>query len=267
MRNVLSAPQPASWSIAAAGLFGLVALVAASPTHPIYDEAWFVATVGLFQRHGLSLTFLREFPGAAGPTFTIVFAGINDLFGLAFPWLRLVNVFLLVATAAAIWRCLALTRPAQSEPAATAAMLIVLPTVGVAAGMALTEMAAAFFVVLSLELLAQALAARPWPAVAWCAASGLSLAAAILGRQNYLVVLPCLGLAISWCDGAPDRDRTWRVAIIAAVAVATVTPVFAVWGGLVPPRTAWSTSGLAPGNIIRGAGYAGVIVLLLAPAI
>ena len=53
----------------------------------------------------------------------------------------------------------------------------------------------------------------------------------------------------------------------AAVEFAMVTPVFAVWGGLVPPRTAWSTAGLAPDNVVRGAGYAGVIVLLLAPAV
>jgi len=254
-------------SVTAATVLALVALIAVSPPHPIYDEAWFAATVGLLQRDGLSLTFLREFPGAAGPTFTVFFGGINGLYGLAFPWLRLVNAVLLVATAAAIWRCLALTRRAQSEPAAKAAMLIVLPTAGVAAGMALTEMVAAFFVASSMALLAQALAARPWAAVAWCAASGMTLAAAILGRQNYLVVLPCLALAIGWHDGAPRRSQSWRVAIIAAVAVAMVLPAFVVWGGLVPPRTAWSTSGLAPGNIIRGAGYAGVIVLLLAPAI
>lgn len=261
------ATRPASFSVAAAAILALVALIAISPPHPIYDEAWFAATVGLLQRDGLSLTFLREFPGAAGPTFTVFFAGINDIYGLAFPWARLVNAVLLVAAAAAIWRCLALARPPPSEPALTAATLIVLPTAGVAAGLALTEMTAAFFAVLSVALLAQALAGRPWPAVAWCAVSGLTLAAAILGRQNYLVLLPCLALAVSWRDGAPGRSQIWRVAIIAAIAVAMVTPVFVVWGGLVPPRTAWSASGLAPGNIIRGAGYAGVIVLLLAPAI
>ncbi|MCW5691560.1 MAG: hypothetical protein KIT48_04280 [Pseudolabrys sp.] len=245
----------------------MVALVAVSPAHPIYDEAWFVATVRLFQRDGFSLTFLREFPGAAGPTFTVVFAGINDLFGLAFPWLRLVNVVLLVATALSLWRCLALTRPASQEPALTAATLIVLPTVGVAAGMALTEMTAAFFAIAGLALLTQAFTAPRSVAIAWCAASGLTLAAAILGRQNYLVLLPCLALAVRWHDGAPDRDQTWRVALVAIIAVVMVTPVFAVWGGLVPPRTAWSSSGLAPDNVVRGAGYAGIIVLLLTPAI
>jgi hypothetical protein len=54
---------------------------------------------------------------------------------------------------------------------------------------------------------------------------------------------------------------------VALIAVALTAPVFMVWGGLVPPRTAWSTVGLAPGNIVRGAGYAGVILLLIAPRI
>jgi thiamine transporter ThiT len=54
---------------------------------------------------------------------------------------------------------------------------------------------------------------------------------------------------------------------VALIAVALTAPVFMVWGGLVPPRTAWSTAGLAPGNIVRGAGYAGVILLLITPRI
>lgn len=267
MRHVPNVPLATSWLLVATSLVALAGLVASSPPWPIYDEAWFLATVRLFEREGLSLTFLREFPGAAGPTFAIVFAGIDSLIGLTFPWLRLVNVALLVATAALIARCLAATRPATPAPAFTGAMLVVLPTTGVAAGLAITEMPAAFFAVLSIALLAQAMTAPRAAAMALSTASGMALAAAILGRQNYLILLPCLALAIRWRDGRPERDDLWRVALIATIAFVLVAPVFIVWGGLVPPRTAWSTSGLAPGNVVRGAGYAGLILLLLAPAI
>jgi len=268
MHPVPKTPEVASWSVAVAALLALAALVATSPPRPIYDEAWLLATVRLLDRDGLSLTFLREFPGAAGPTFALVFAGIGTLFDLTFPWLRLVNVALLVATSALIGRCLAAATPAVPAPAFSGVMLVVLPTTGVAAGMALTEMPAAFFAILSFALLAQAMiVSRAAAAMAFSAASGIALAAAILGRQNYLVLLPCLALAMRWRDGRPVRDDLWRVTLAGIIAVALTAPVFVIWGGLVPPRTAWSTAGLAPGNVLRGASYAGVILLLLAPPI
>lgn len=263
MRDLSDTPRTASWSLAAAALMAMIVLVAGSPSHPIYDEAWFLATVDLLARDGFSLTFLREFPGAAGPTFTLVFAAVDSVFGLAFPWLRLVNVALLVATAALIAQSLRGMR----DVALTGTMLIVLPTTGVAAGLALTEMPAAFFAIMSIALLVHAMTAPRLAATVLSAAGGVALAAAILGRQNYLVLLPCLALAMRWTGGRPDRDDLCRVTLAAAIAIALVAPVFILWGGLVPPRTAWSTSGLAPDNVVRGAGYAGLILLLLAPAI
>jgi hypothetical protein len=262
----------ASWAVAATTLLIMVALVAASPLRPVYDEGWFLDTVRLLARDGVSLQFLHEFPGAAGPTFTLVFAAVDSLFGLSFPWLRLVNIALLVATAALVWRCLALTRqgdaqaPAQG-PALTGAMLVVLPTAGVSAGMALTEMPAAFFAILAIALLAEALAGRGISAMACAALGGITLAAAILGRQNYLILLPCVVLAMRRRGRTPNRDDVWRVGLMAVITIALVTPVFVVWGGLVPQRTAWSAGGLAPDNVVRGAGYAGLILLLLAPRI
>ncbi len=258
-------PFLASWMVAAAAFLALIALVAASPPKPIYDEAWFLDTVPLLARDGFSLQFLREFPGAAGPTFTLVFAAVDSVFGLRFPWLRLVNVALLAATALLVWRCLA---PAQHDNAAlTAATLTLLPTSAVSAGIALTEMPAAYFAVLAITLLAESLGRRGVEATICAGLGGSALAAAILGRQNYLLLLPCLLLAVRWTGGKPDRADAAQVALVAGIAIAIVTPVFVLWGGLVPPRTAWSTSGLAPGNIVLGAGYAGLILLLLAPQI
>ncbi|MFA6266388.1 MAG: hypothetical protein WC670_11845 [Pseudolabrys sp.] len=252
-----------SWAVVVAAALALFSLVAVSPHHPIYDEAWYLDTLQLLSRDGLSVAFLRDFPGAAGPTFTFVFHVADAVFGLAFPWLRFVNVALLAATAVLIGRCLAGTPNAKLS----AAMLTVLPTTGVAAGMALTEMPAAFFAVAAIALLVQAFATRHTPAIAFAAIGGVALAAAILGRQNYLLLLPCLALAVRWSDGRPNQPDLVRVAMLAAVTLLIVTPVFVLWGGLVPSRTAWSTTGLAPGNVVRGAGYAGLIVLLLAPEI
>ncbi|MDP1907245.1 MAG: hypothetical protein Q8K85_03015, partial [Hyphomicrobium sp.] len=96
-----------NWVVIITANVALCALVAGSPHHPVYDEQWFLDTLDLLNRQGLSLRFLREFPGAAGPTFTLLFAAIDRLFGLSFPWLRFTNVALLAAAAALIWRILA----------------------------------------------------------------------------------------------------------------------------------------------------------------
>ncbi|MDP1907460.1 MAG: hypothetical protein Q8K85_04100, partial [Hyphomicrobium sp.] len=58
-----------------------------------------------------------------------------------------------------------------------------------------------------------------------------------------------------------------RIAVIGAVVALIVGPVFIVWGGLIPPKSAWSSGGFSPANAIRSAGYAGLIVLLFAPEI
>lgn len=224
-----------NWLVVAAANVALCALVAGSPHHPVYDEQWFLDTLDLLNRQGLSLGFLRKFPGAAGSTFTLLFAAVDRLFGLGFPWLRFTNIALLAAAAALIWRILVATSersaaaaPAPPSPALLAASLTTLPTVGVSAGMALTEMPALFFIMVSMFLLT--LAREPnAKALAWLAAIGCggTIAVAVLGRQNYLVMLPALTLAFGWPPAWRRRDLT-RIAVIGAVVVLIVSPVFIV---------------------------------------
>lgn len=242
-----------NWLVVAAANVALCALVAGSPHHPVYDEQWFLDTLDLLNRQGLSLSFLREFPGAAGPTFTLVFAAVDRLFGLGFPWLRFTNIALLAAAAALIWRILVATSersaaaaPAPPSSALLAASLTTLPTVGVSAGMALTEMPALFFIMVSVFLLT--LAREPnAKAPAWLAAigCGAAIAVAVLGRQNYLVMLPALTLAFGW-PPAWRRHDWLRIAVIGAVVALIAGPVFIVWGGLIPPKSAWSGDGFSP---------------------
>lgn len=191
--------------ITAAGI-SLCVLVALSPRHPVYDEPWFLDTFDLLKRHGLSIGFLREFPGAAGPTFTLVFAFVDSVVTLRFPWLRFVNVALLMASIVLLWRIL---KPAPDLPA-------------------------------------------------------LSSGPAML--SVCLVMLPCLALAFGWPPAIRRHDIPKAGLIVAAVAL-IAGPVFIVWGGLIPPLSAWSGGGFSPANGLRSAGYAGLITFLFAPEI
>jgi hypothetical protein len=270
-----------NWALIISANLALCALISVSPHHSIYDEQWFLDTVTLLKQRGLSIEFIREFPGAPGPTFTIVYAILMALFHPTFPWMRFFNVAFLLASAVLIWRILTLkhagvartsslgaptSRPSPS-PALLAASLTVLPTVGVSAGMVLTETPALFFMTASLFLLVSVMTHESWralsvPVSALCA---LGIAAAAIGRQNYLVILPCLPLAIRWASGAPNRGDIFRIALIVAIVVVLVSPFFIVWGGLIPPRSAWNGLGISLPNGIRSAGYGGVIAVLFAP--
>jgi hypothetical protein len=272
-----------NWALIISANLALCALISVSPHHSIYDEQWFLDTVTLLKQRGLSIEFIREFPGAPGPTFTIVYAILVALLHPTFPWIRFFNVAFLIASAVLIWRVLALTYAdtartsslggppsgPRPSPALLAASLTVLPTVGVSAGMVLTEAPAVFFMTVSLFLLASAMTQESWRAlsVPGSVVSALGIAAAVIGRQNYLVILPCLLLAIRWSSGTPDRRDIFQIATITAVVVLLVSPIFIVWGGLIPPRSASSGFGISLPNGIRSAGYAGVIALLFAPEI
>jgi hypothetical protein len=256
-------------------------LISVSPAHPIYDKPWFLDTIVLFKQRGFTVDFFREFPGAPGPTFTIVYALIDRVLGLAFPWSRFISFALLIAATILMWRILKMTLagrdPASAalspnpvpSPALLAASFTMLPTVGVSAGMILTEMPAALFMVAALWLLGKIIADKTWqplsiPAALVC---GLMMAAAVLGRQNYIVILPCLLLAVRWRSGAPNRRDIVRMALIGAVVLLVAGPVFLLWGGFVPPRSALDGAGASLSNGIRSAGYAGAIIALFAPEI
>lgn len=265
----MHASRRITWAIAAAAGIALIVLVVLSPRFPVYDEAWFLGTLDLLRRQGLSAGFLREFPGAAGPTFTLVFAAIDKVAGLAFPWLRLVNTGLLLASIVLIGRILKTTPglpPSSPGPALLAASLIALPTAAVSAGMALTEMPAAFFAIAAVFMLTLAKDPDTNPVSTWIAvlACGVSTAAAVLGRQNYLVMLPCLLLAFDW---PPRRREVVHTASIVAVVLAIAGPVFFLWGGLVPPRSTMNGDGFSLANGVKSAGYAGLIAFLFAPEI
>jgi len=92
---------------------------------------------------------------------------------------------------------------------------------------------------------------------------GLCIATAVLGRQNYLVMLPCLLLALDW--PSPRRADIVRLALVALAAAFVTGPIFLLWRGLVPPRTASIDSGFSLANAMRSAAYTGIIAALFAP--
>jgi hypothetical protein len=248
-------------------IIALFIIIAASPARAVYDEGWYLDTIQLLHRYGLSIAFLRELPGPAGPTFTLVYAGVQSIFAVALPWLRLTNFALLLASTGLLVAVFAASKvrlPGTSLRTSSlllAGIFVTLPTVAVAAGMTLTEMPALFFV--SIFLLTITLD-QHGDRIDLAAPAGLALGVAILGRQNYLVVLPCL---LALLD-KPRYGRSFRfVAIVYLIVVLVSGSVFLVWGALVPPAAASIEASFHPWFVILSFGYLGVLALLIEPRI
>lgn len=261
-----------TWTVILVANAVLFALILASPPYSIYDEGPYIAATKLLDDYGLSVDFLRGIPGAAGPLHAVVYDAFIRLFGLTFPYPRLLSFALLLVSAWLLSRVARATVRAADLPDHVGAGLIggimtVLPTAAVSAGMALTEMPAVFFVSLALLLLVWTMSASSLSAsIAFAAAVGLALGTAVLGRQNYLMVLPCLLTLPTWTGDAWPRD-VMRIGVLCAVAIAVVVPVFLIWGGLVPPKTAFVGEGVALWNGVLAMGYAGIVGFLIAPEI
>jgi hypothetical protein len=262
------------WVIAVANLI-LCALILISPGRSVYDETWFINTLELLRIHGFSRAFLSEYPGAPGPTFTVIYAGIQNLLHLSYPWLRLVNLTFMLACAALIGLLLRIIAGshlgalAQLGPALTAGMFTTMPAIGASAGMTLTEMPSMMIMVAALVGICLMLrfGTRRKLAVALALPCGVLLAAAVLGRQSYLVVLPCLFLLVGAPNGVPNGRELVYLGAVATVALLLVAPIFAVWGGLAPKSAAGSGFSFVPWHGVLSAGYAGFVAALLCPDI
>src|SRR5262245_24560090 len=126
-----------AWFVIALANLILCALILTSPRQGIYDEGWFISTLDLLRLHGFSRAFLLEYTAAPGPTFTVIYNGIQNLLHLSYPWVRLVNLTLMLVCAALIallLRIIADSRLgalAQLGPALTAGVFTTLPLIGV----------------------------------------------------------------------------------------------------------------------------------------
>jgi len=269
--------SPIFWTLAVIVIAVIVCgiLVAVSPAESIYDETWYLATIPLLHRFGLSLAFLTSLPGPAGPTYTLTYAAVETVFGLHMPWLRFTGLALLMLSSLLLMSAF-LTMPRFERTCLPAsafllgALIIPLPLVGVSACMALTEMPAFFFICLFLCILLWSLPRRDsnnYGSIFGGVVAGLALGLAILGRQNYLVVLVCLPLLVRQREETPSWDNAFFVSSVFLAALLLVAPVFIAWNGLVPPGMASMGHGFSIRNALFGAGYAAVIVLILAPQI
>lgn len=222
-----------------------------------YDEPWYLESVGLLHKHGWSAEFLRSLPGPAGPLYSVVHYVCEPVTHLMPPLVRWVNPFMLLigilAAAAAV------RSAGASDVLPVAATFFAIPMTWPCAGMALTEVPAVCAYSLHLFCVTRCMRGGPRH-FGWAALAGVALGAGILGRQPLLLgVLPIAYLGMQH----PERRSDLILALAAAMTL--VLPVFAVWGGVVPPKTAYVAGGVSLRHLFFAGAYAAICCAIVCP--
>ncbi|HEY1381738.1 MAG TPA: hypothetical protein VGF55_33375 [Gemmataceae bacterium] len=255
---------PARWACVLIPLLTALAAIVANlvaahvaPGRRIQDEQIYLDDIGLLTTYGFTPEFLRGLVGPAGPLFQVVYWAAAPVTGLDPPAVRWVSMALTVVVILAT--AVALRRSGAAAALPRAVQLLVAPMVVVCGGLALTEMPALAAFSWHLPLLqgAGAPAAGRGRRLAFGAAAGLLVGVAVCGRQNFLMAIPALAALVV----AGGRRWAGPAAAAAAAAAAIPAALFAVWGGMVPPQTAW-VSGLAPAHGLLAFAYAGIVYCL-----
>ena len=196
---------------------------------------------------------------AAGPLYPYVHALLAPLTKLQLPAVRYVNWVALAAALGCSWRTL--VRFGHRDAAARAAMLLAVPMIGPASGMALTEIPAMAMASLSVLAAVEAVAtSAPRRAWLWWTLSGVAAGLAILGRQTYLPAL--LGFAlVGWQRPAQRGGAGYAVLI----AIALILPMIVIWGGLSPPTQTPAMRSIVPEHGVLAFIYLACATLLIAP--
>jgi hypothetical protein len=244
------------------GAFLILAVLATTRmkvVHLQHDEDWYQATAHTFRAEGLTVKFLREYPGGAGPLYAFVHALFAPLTRLEQPGIRLLNMFLFILTVGAVAGLFRVQK--IGHPLASSWHMMAAPMMYGSVGGALTDIPALLFFSAHLPLLLLAVSAAGEAGSSARARSfglavlaGLCFGLAILGRQQYLAILaavPLLGLG---------ARAAWPVlAVFAASALAMPVPIFAIWGGLLPPAAQYAGRGISITYGLLSFAYAGAV--------
>lgn len=262
----------AHYAITGASVIFLIIMTSLNQNSLFLDEDVFLKNMPLFEEAGLSEKFLLEmYDQAPGPLYQLVQSSFKPLTSLQSPGIRLVNVFFFILVIVNTAFLLKFSK-VQVPNLLIALNLIAVPVMWQVAGMALTEVPAMFFATLALVILGimiqsqqQATATNGVLALL----GGICLGAAILGRTQYLMLVPAICI-LGFNPFAEKKLRQsislFHLSIFVFTALAICLPVFIIWKGLLPPYQAIiGEGGLRIWHGVLAFAYAGIIVVIIAP--
>jgi hypothetical protein len=236
--------------------------------HLLYDEPAYLGNVSLLEKYGFRKQYLLEHNGSAGPLYTLVHYLFKPLTNLQVPYVRFVNIVLLLC----IITITAATIKLLSYKTAhwTYALYITcMPFTFFIAGLALTEIPAMLFLCISLYCLLNAKKTIHQTNSLWqIILAAISMNLVIIGRQPYLLILPAIPFLFL------KNGIKGKIYSILFIVLSLPLPiyVFSIWGGLVAPidtdfyaDIAKAGKSYSPEYVLLYLNFVFVTLLLIAP--
>ncbi len=249
------------------GLVTLAALTIFNLNPLLFDEVLFPPNVELMERLGFGRKFLTLMKDQApGPLYEFIHLPLKSITGLKPPGIRIVNLVLLLIIMFVLFKIFKKNFQYETEKAWIAALnIIAIPTIWQVTGLALTEIPAMVFAVISFYFLTLILSNDHRVKninIIYSIIAGVSLSFAILGRSPYLLlVFPFLITLLYY-----KQDIRLYIPFI-IFTMALTLPVFFIWGGLIPPLQVRQVSEgwIKPWHGILACSYAGIIGIIINP--
>lgn len=229
-----------------------------SPKKYIYDESILVNNIHLLHKLGFSNAFLCNLEvQSPGPLYQFLHVFFEPITHLEPVRMRLVNFILFLLILFFTYRYFKIN---QSEDYLNKSLLyIYVPMLWVIVGLALTEIPAMMFLILSLLLLKISLQEndKNWKNYFISIIAGLCLGLSVLGRTQFLMVL-IFSPFLFFLKGK-------HLTILAYIISSSILPIwiFYVWHGILPPNEQGNHQGL---NFIYGfmaVGYLSLMTLFI----
>lgn len=260
----LPKPNHSWWGMGAIAfvLAILVLMITTSPPRLCYDEVYHFEQTRLISRFGLKAGLnSQENLSSAGPLFSAIQLLGAPITHLRPPAVRYINWCCLILVV--VITAIQLRRYQSAAPMFASGLILAVPFLWPAAGLALTELPALMAFALFLLLFQQGLdiSDHSWRfGLIIGGAAGAALGVAILGRQTYLVVVPCLALL------AFLHRRHWVLILSSIITgLAACSWLFWIWRGLIPPGQVNVNQGLQWNHALLGVTYMGMATLFVAP--
>lgn len=208
----------------------MAVLIAMSPPRLLHDERYQIGLAALAEKEGLVAALVSPAnPSAVGALHAMIHTFFSPVTALEAPAVRWLNF--LLAMAIAVCAAVAAHSKKSGEFLAAGFAMLSVPFIWPCIGLALTEIPAfaAFAVGTVLFSFLKPVGSNSQNCLL-AFLGGLAWGVAIIGRQNYLVLLPCLAV---W--GIMFRQCR-RVALFGLLGcLLTSSWLFVLWSGLLPP--------------------------------
>ncbi|MFN0203919.1 MAG: hypothetical protein ACKVTZ_20530 [Bacteroidia bacterium] len=247
-------------------LFTLLLLLAIHATNQnttfaYIDEATYLENVHIIEKYGFSAEMIRHYIGPPGPLYGTIHYVTRGFTQNIAAYTRFTTFFLFLLL---IWKTKKLISIFEFQSHFLISLsILAIPITYMCAGMSLTEVPAMLCVVMAVTILLKNIDNQGNVRYLQMLFAGFLMGLAILGRQNFLVILAGFPLLL-WQKWEVKRVFALFLFFLATLPLPLV--VFSIWGGMIPSMNYEANQGVVVFHGFLAFQYAAIFTLMLAPS-